>query len=73
MNTHDHKPTLKVSLGAALIAIAALFAFGAGTAGAGPLPQEGTPVPPPQFQPGYEPHGPFYHQIHLARSSDGLT
>lgn len=40
-----------------------------GTAAASPFSQGGTPAP---FA-GLEPGGPFYHQLHLARSTDGLT
>jgi hypothetical protein len=72
MNRNDRKAALMVFLSVAFILIGALSAFDVRTAGAGPFPQGSTPPPPP-FLPGFEPHGPFYHQIHLARSTDGLT
>ena len=65
MNAKDNR---LVVLGVALCVIVSLFTLSVEMAGA----QGGIPVPPP-YPPGYEPHGPYYHQIHLARSADGLS
>jgi hypothetical protein len=60
-----------LALSLILIGIVLLNIFGMGMAAASPSLQGSTPVSP--ALPGTEPGGPFYHQIHLVHSTDGLT